>query len=135
MNFSSKLMLIPDTSLIQPHKKEVPYTIIPIGGPEELKAWRKEQAILAEARETLLKPIREATRARAVSMVANQNADTTPDTVSLAEKEHLQARNAKPAQTAPKFTWVAPEEPKKTLSDKLKDILSGVWKSAGFNKD
>lgn len=127
---NSKNFQVPDIAIIRPAKKALPYSIIPIGGAKELAQWKKDQVMLAEARDLYLKPIREATRLRAISMVANQNADTTLDAVALAELAHIKARDSKASpvtQTHPKYEVM---ETSPSLKAKIWTSLSNLWKAA-----
>lgn len=132
---SYKKFIVPDLVLTAPAKKALPYTIIPIGNKEELLAWRKDQALLVEARESYLKPIRAATRARAISMIENQNADVKPDEISLMELEHVKAREGKVSYKASSVpvTELSIPTPKVTLMGVFKRSIARLWKSAGFD--
>ncbi len=138
MFYNFKHMQVPDFDMREPMKKAVPYSIIPIGDKEALLAWRKDQALLAEARDAYLKPIRQATRDRVVAMVANQNADITPDQVSLAEAKHLQARSKKSLKTdlppTPEPSPRAFVESRGGVSEVIKGALAALWDATGFYK-
>lgn len=122
---------IPEMAEVQGAKKALPYTIIPIGNKEDLLKWRKDQALMAEARDAYLRPIRQATRDRVVALVANQNAITAPDEVSKAELTHLKARTTKqaykPHHEAPR---ASNEVPRKGLWASAKDLVAGIWRNA-----
>jgi len=98
---------VPEYSINQ-QKKALPYSIIPIGGKADLIQWRKDQEIKSLARDAYMKPIREATRARVISMVANQNA--------------LEVLNPKPEPT--------PVTAPPTLSEKVKGFFLDILNSA-----
>ena len=65
--------------LREPDRKKTPYTITIIGGPADLVAWKANQELLAEARDSYLKPIREASRLRAIAGVESQSLEPEYD--------------------------------------------------------
>lgn len=129
---NSKYWQIPDVAIVRPAKKALPYTITTIGDAKALAAWKKDQAMLAEARDLYLKPIREATRLRAAAMVANQNADTSLDAVSKAEIEHRQVRKGATLGKVDYTSAVIPEALQKdpNFMEALQSAVKRFWKSA-----
>lgn len=127
---NSKYFQIPEVDFISPTKKALPYSIIPIGDRQALLAWRKDQKMRAEARDSYLKPIREATRQRAISMVANQNADVSLTALDKAEIAHSKARTTIEAyMPQPKYLFDL-EAPRASIGQRIKGALSDLWRAA-----
>jgi hypothetical protein len=118
-----------DVAEIQPRRKEVPYTITAIGGPEELKKWKAEQILLKEARDAYMKPIREALRLKVIGMVEAQNHDLsfTPE-----ERAEIAYRKSQEAPQTTKRVEVVPYqlEPTENAPKGLLGVLKRIWKNA-----
>lgn len=127
---NSKYFQLPEIAIIRPDKKALPYTIIPIGGQEDLKRWKMEQALIAEAREIRLKPVREARRAKAIDMVANQNANTTLSKAELDEVAYkkLRAEGPKISVAPPVKLNINTQNP--SVGAKAKQLFKDFWKAA-----
>lgn len=127
---NSKYFQIPEVEIIRPARKTLPYTVIPIGDKAALLQWRAEQKMLAESRETRLKPIREARRATAIDMIQNQNAPIKLTEQDKAELAHRKARTETP-KSSPVTTQYVMEEPiKPSIAERLKGAIASLWRSA-----
>ena len=129
---------IPDAPehFVAPAKKAVPYTITPIGGPEDLKRWKAEQAVLAEARAVATAKAYAIRRATAIRMVEEQTHDLT---FTEAERAEMKLRpsgkvveDRKPKATV--FTPPVHETPKKTMKEKVLGAIGQIFKNA-FDSD
>jgi len=77
-------------SFVTPAKKVLPYTVTVIGGSEEVKAWRKEQALLAEARAIATQKAFAIRRATAIKMIEEQSHDLK---FTKEEREEMRLKN------------------------------------------
>ena len=118
-----------DVAEIQPKRKDVPYTISAIGGPEDLKRWRAEQALLKEARDAYMKPIKEALRLKVISMVEAQNHDLTFTKEERAEIAYRTLKDAPQSTNTGSLVSYQPE-PRKTVSEKVAEAFKRLWKNA-----
>ena len=66
-------------ALVEPDKKKLPYTIIPIGNHDDLQAWRKNQELLAEARDSYIEAYPGSGPTSWIAGVRNQNLTFSPD--------------------------------------------------------
>lgn len=130
---NNKNFQIPEIAIVRGAKKALPYSILPIGNKEALVQWRKDQALMAEARDLYLKPIRQATRDRVVALVANQSANTSPDALGLAESAHLKVRSTPTPKSTPKAPYEAPEPLKLPLGERVKNAVISIFRNAGFD--
>jgi hypothetical protein len=104
---------VPDApeAFVTPAKKTLPYTITPIGGPEDLKRWKKEQEVLLAARAIANAKAYAARRITAIKMVEEQNSTLQ---LTDAEREEIKLRpKGKLAVNAP----IRHSEPSQALQD------------------
>jgi hypothetical protein len=136
----NKYGLETDATYVAPAAKKVPYTVIPIGDANSLKAWRSEQ----EHRETLWqanKSILEASRrSKAILMVEEQMSTVsfTPEEreeiQTLIRKRQLEDTEAKLERARYEQDYAAfyPAEipTQKTFWQRCQERLSRVWRDA-----
>lgn len=133
---NSKNFQLPEIEIVRPARKAVPYTIIPIGGKDEVVKWRKEQAILAEASNLKLISLRSATRDKVVGMVERQDGKLELDKTEL---DYVKSRRSN-KDVVTKNTWKDPSELKDladflpkdspTLKEKIESAVAKLFKSA-----
>jgi hypothetical protein len=128
--------VVPDMpdGFVTPAKKALPFTITQIGGKSELVAWRKDQALLAEARAVATAKAYAVRREIAVEMVKAQA--TTTLSLTAAERAEMELRPQGQVKTpSPQNTSLQPietQEEKNTpsLKDRLLAIPGRIWKNA-----
>ncbi len=134
MDFDYLINSLNPEPVVQKKKKYSNFTIRPIGGPEEIIAWRQAQ----EAKEALYKMTVEARniRLRKFEAETGQKLDApTIHTTSWHEKvAFAQKERQRLAKQVENVTGLGPYVPipKKPWHLRCVDFIKGIWKSANF---
>lgn len=121
---------------VQKKKKYATFTVKEIGGPDEIIAWRKVQAVKEEAYRMTLRARDQ--RIAEFEASSGQKLETpTIHTTSWAEKQafvkaeiaEIEAQRAKYVAPDP---YQLPDEPKKSVGARIAGFFKRIWASANF---